>query len=106
MPTTATQLSDAQRQMFRKDGYLILRNTFSSDRVQSLVDAVDRWLNRALAGEFTKPTEWIDREHRIPRVVYNMLHPENMILLLASGLMPRSSQPSKRFSKHRFAVAG
>ena len=80
MPTTATQLSDAQRQMFRKDGYLILRNTFSSDRVQSLVDAVDRWLNRALAGEFTKPTEWIDREHRIPRVVYNMLHPENMIL--------------------------
>lgn len=60
MPTTATQLSDAQRQMFRKDGYLILRNTFSSDRVQSLVDAVDRWLNRALAGEFTKPTEWIE----------------------------------------------
>ncbi|MBI1922636.1 phytanoyl-CoA dioxygenase family protein [Candidatus Poribacteria bacterium] len=65
-----------QRQIFQEQGYLIIRNAFSTDRVQLLADAVNRFLDRALAGEFTVPLKWVDKERRIPARVGNLLTPE------------------------------
>ena len=69
-------ITKAQRQRFREQGYLIIQDVFSAKRIQSLVDAVEGWLDKALAGKLTKPVKWTDRERRIPALVHNMLCPD------------------------------
>lgn len=59
---------------YHHEGYVILRGTFSNERVKSLVAAVNRIMDRALAGK----TEigWIDRDKRLPGRLAHLLKPD------------------------------
>ncbi|MBI2193549.1 MAG: phytanoyl-CoA dioxygenase family protein [Planctomycetes bacterium] len=59
---------------YHEQGYLILRGAFTKKRVKSLVDAVNRLIDRALAGEVA--INWINREQRLPARISNLLHPD------------------------------
>lgn len=67
-------LSQKDLDAYHKQGYLILRGAFSPQRVQSLVEAVNRLIDRALAGECE--IRWIDRSARLPNRMGHMLHPD------------------------------
>ncbi len=54
-------------------GYLILRKAFSPERIRSLREAVERLMDRALAG--TCEIRWIDRAQRLPQRTGHLLHP-------------------------------
>ena len=69
-------ITDEHRKTLRKKGYLIIRQAFDAKCVQSLVDAVEQFLEKARAGEFKKPLKWVDEERRIPVSVNNMLTPD------------------------------
>ena len=71
-----SRITSEQRQTFREQGYLILPNALSTDRVQWLIDAVNRFLDRAIAGQFSEPFKWVDEALRIPARVSNLLTPE------------------------------
>lgn len=68
------QIGQAELDAFNTQGYVILRGAFTKKRVQSLVDAVNRLLDRALAGEVEVP--WINKEQRVPGRLERLLHPE------------------------------
>ncbi len=69
-------ITNEHRQTLRKKGYLIIRQAFDAKCVQSLVDAVEQFLEKARAGEFKRPLKWVDEERRIPVSVNNMLTPD------------------------------
>lgn len=65
---TAEQLAD-----YRREGYIVLRQAFSPTRIQALRDAVNRLIDRALAGGIEIP--FIDRERRIINRTGDLLLP-------------------------------
>ena len=71
MPTTITP-SDLET--YHDQGYLILRQTFSPARIQSLLDAVNHWMDRGLAGACE--IDWIDAEQRLPKRTSHLLRPD------------------------------
>ncbi len=84
MNQATVQLSQAQRKAYREQGYLIFRAAYGTDRVQSLIDAVERLIDRALAGECE--IRWIDRERRLPNRIGHMLHPDKYDAAFAEWL--------------------
>ena len=55
-------------------GYLVIHNAFSKNRIQSLLAAVNRLIDRALAGDCE--IGWIDKGKRLPARVGHLLHPD------------------------------
>jgi len=53
-------------------GYLVVHNAFTANRIQSLLAAVDRLIDRALAGDCE--IGWIDKDSRLPARVGHLLH--------------------------------
>lgn len=74
MSTTTVTLSDAQRRAYREEGYLIFRSAYDANRVQLVIDGVERLIERALAGACE--IGWIDRERRLPNRIGHTLHPD------------------------------
>ena len=68
-PITAAGLDS-----YHNQGYLIVRRAFSPERVQSLLDAVNLLLDRALAGKCE--VRWIDENRRLPQRISSTLHPD------------------------------
>ena len=68
-PITAAGLGS-----YHSQGYLIVRRAFSPERVQSLLDAVNLLLDRALAGKCE--IRWIDENRRLPQRISSTLHPD------------------------------
>ncbi|MCH8289873.1 hypothetical protein IH992_02045 [Candidatus Poribacteria bacterium] len=66
-------ITDEHRKTLQK---IIIRQAFDAKCVQSLVDAVEQFLEKARAGEFKRPLKWVDEERRIPVSVNNMLTPD------------------------------
>ena len=56
-------ISTADLLHYHDQGFLILRQAFTTDRMTSLRDALERLMDRALAGEVE--IGWIDREKRL-----------------------------------------
>ncbi len=69
-----TSITATDLDTYRDQGYLIVRRAFSPERVQSLLDAVNRLLDRALAGECE--IRWIDAKRRLPQRTGSMLLPD------------------------------
>ena len=70
-----SQVSQAQKQDYAEQGYLIIRGAFDAARIRSLVDAVDRLIDRALDGKVA--LEWIgDSKQRMPERITGMLLPD------------------------------
>ncbi|MSR83586.1 MAG: hypothetical protein EXS58_11800 [Candidatus Latescibacteria bacterium] len=67
-------LTPAERSAFDEQGYLILRQVFSPQRVQALRGAVEGLMERALAGRCE--VRWLDRERGIPDRISHLLHPD------------------------------
>ena len=84
MRTVSVKLSKAQHQAYREEGYSIFRAAYDAGRVQSLVDAVERLMDRVLAGECE--IRWLDRERRLPNRISHMLHPDKYDCAFAAWL--------------------
>ena len=56
------QITRSDLSFYAQQGYLIIRRAFSQARIQSLIDAVERLMDRALAGECE--IGWIDRDRQ------------------------------------------
>jgi nicotinamide N-methyltransferase len=70
-----SSFSTVDRKHYDEQGYLIIRNAFSKQRIKSLIDAVERLIDRALAGQATIP--WIgDPKNRTPDRLFGLLNPE------------------------------
>ncbi|MCZ6635194.1 MAG: phytanoyl-CoA dioxygenase family protein [bacterium] len=67
-------LGDLDLINYHQQGYLILREAFTSERIQALLDAVNRLIDRALSGN--PELRWMDRENRLPARTGHLLHPE------------------------------
>src|SRR5947207_14871774 len=68
-------ISVAERKQYETQGFLIVRQAFSAARIQSLVEAIDRLIDRALAGQLTIP--WIgDPQNRTPERLSGLLNPD------------------------------
>ncbi len=67
-------ITPAERSAFDDQGYVILRQVFSPQRVQALRGAVEGLVERALAGQCE--VRWIDRERGIPERTSHLLHPD------------------------------
>jgi ectoine hydroxylase-related dioxygenase (phytanoyl-CoA dioxygenase family) len=59
---------------YHKEGYLILHQAFSPLRIKALKEAVDRLLDKALAGECE--IRWVDQEQRLPQRTGHLLLPD------------------------------
>lgn len=70
------RLTEDQRQHWEREGYVIVRNAVDDDLVQALVAAIERIIDRALAGEFGDSVRWIHEEHRLPHFLSNLLAPD------------------------------
>lgn len=66
--------SPADGAHFDEQGFVILRRAFAPERVRELRQAVERLLDRALAGQVEVP--WIDRQGRVPARLSHLLHPD------------------------------
>ena len=56
MLTTPTE---EQRRAFEQQGYVVLRETIDDELLESAVGAIERLLDRGLAGEFGGDIRWI-----------------------------------------------
>lgn len=72
MPAHVPTAADLQR--YHDEGYILLRNAFTKQRIQSMVDGLNRLMDRAIAGEVQ--IGWIDRDKRLPARIGHMLHPD------------------------------
>ena len=71
-----TQVSITQNDvdLYNGLGYLVVRNAFTENRIQSLLAAVDRLIDRALAGDCE--IGWINKDSRLPARVGHLLYPD------------------------------
>jgi len=67
-------LSKKDLVQYEEDGYLIIREAFSPERVKALRMAVISMIDRGIAGECE--LKWIDRDNRLPARTEHMLHPD------------------------------
>ncbi len=67
-------LTRADLEPFNAQGYLVLRQVFAPQRVRELRAAVERLLDRALAGQVQ--LSWIDQQGRVPNRISHLLHPD------------------------------
>jgi hypothetical protein len=67
-------IGPAEQRSYDEQGYVILRGAFSKQRIASLVDAVNRVMDAALAGKCQ--IAWIDQGQRLPNRISNLLAPE------------------------------
>ena len=72
MPTRVPTADDLRT--YNDTGYIILRQAFSPQRIKAMVDALNRLIDRALAGDVEMG--WLDREQRLPARISHMLHPD------------------------------
>lgn len=68
--------TDEQRRHFEEQGYLVVRNAVDGAMIESMVDAFERIIDRALDGEFEDSFRWIDRRQRLPDCVNDLLTPQ------------------------------
>jgi len=69
------QITNSQRQGYASQGYLILRGAFDKTRIQSLRDAIERLIDRALDGKVKIP--WIgEPKNRTPERLGHLLNPD------------------------------
>ena len=80
----AHTITPAERAAFDGQGYLILRQVFSPQRVQALRGAVEQLVARAQEGQVEIP--WIDRERGIPERISHLLHPDKFDPVYAEWL--------------------
>lgn len=55
-------------------GYLVIHNAFTESRIQSLLAAINRLIDRALSGNCE--IGWIDKTKRLPARIGHLLHPD------------------------------
>ena len=67
-------LSAEQLEGYKREGFVILRQVFSPERIAKLTAAIERLLDRALAGEVE--IRWIDSEQRLPNRTGHLLNPD------------------------------
>ncbi|MBT4611995.1 MAG: hypothetical protein HOC05_18270, partial [Gemmatimonadetes bacterium] len=77
-------ISDADLQHYHDQGYLIRRQVFTAARMTSLRDAMERLMDRALAGEVE--IGWIDREQRLLQRTGQLFAPEKYDAAYAAWL--------------------
>ena len=78
------QLTPSQHQFYLEEGYLIFRQAYNLNRVQSLLAGLERLLDRALST--TGKIRWIDPQRRLPNRIGHMLHPDKYDLAFADWL--------------------
>jgi len=69
------QITRSDLAFYAQQGYIVLRKAFSQARIQSLIDAIERLMDRALAGECE--IGWIDRDGRLLQRTGGLLSPDN-----------------------------
>ena len=67
-------ITQSDLSFYTQQGYLIIRSAFSQARIQSLIDAVERLMDRALADECE--IGWIDRDARLLQRTGSLLSPD------------------------------
>src|ERR1051326_5000971 len=78
-------ISAAERRQYEAQGFLIVRQAFGAARIQSLVDAIERLIDRAQAGQTKIP--WIgDPKNRTPERLSNLLNPDRYDAAYANWL--------------------
>jgi len=70
----ARNLTPDERVAFDTQGYVILRQAFSAQRVEALRTGVERLVARARAGQVE--LRWIDQERGFPERISHLLHPD------------------------------
>ena len=68
--------TEQQRRQFEEQGFLVVRNVIDDTLIGSMVDAVERIIDRALDGEFENAFRWVDRDQRVPDFVNDLLTPQ------------------------------
>ena len=68
------QLTPSQHESYLEEGYLIFRQAYDLNRVQSLLAGLERLLDQALST--TGKIRWIDPQRRLPKRIDHMLHPD------------------------------
>ncbi|NNF00562.1 MAG: hypothetical protein HKN25_16205, partial [Pyrinomonadaceae bacterium] len=65
-----------QNTEFRQKGYVVVRDAVPGEIIQSVSEAVNKIVDRAVAGEFTDPPfKWLDEAARIPYWMNDLLTP-------------------------------
>ncbi len=70
---TPRTITEQDKEIYAEEGFLILRQAFWISRIESLLEGVERMIDKGLAGECE--LGWIDRERRLPSRTGHMLHP-------------------------------
>lgn len=89
-----------ERLRWEEQGYLVVRGALDDALVGSMVDAIERIMDRAQRGEFGDSFRWIDRENRVPDFVNDLLTPckydpafgalfDSVVLPYTEGLLGR-----------------
>jgi len=68
------QITQTDLDFYEEQGYLILRGAFSPARIQSLIGAIERLMDRALAGQCE--IGWIDQNRRLLQRTGGLLSPD------------------------------
>ena len=84
MNSLSFQLTPSQHQFYLEADYLIFRQAYDLNRVQSLLAGLERLLDRALST--TGKIRWIDPQRRLPNRIGHMLHPDKYDLAFADWL--------------------
>ena len=66
-------ISEKDKETYAEQGFLILRQAFAKTRIDALLEAVERLIDKGLAGDCE--IRWIDRERRQPARTSHLLHP-------------------------------
>ena len=67
-------ISEKDRESYRSQGFLVLRQAFSQARIEALLEGIERLIDKGLAGDCE--LGWIDRERRLPARTGHLLHPD------------------------------
>jgi len=67
-------ISQKDKETYAAQGFLILRCAFAQTRIAALLEAVERLIDKGLAGECA--LGWIDREGRLPSRTGHLLNPD------------------------------
>ena len=69
-----TVISEKDQETYAGQGFLVLRRAFAKTRIEALLAAVERLIDKGLAGECE--LGWIDRDRRLPSRTSHLLNPD------------------------------
>ena len=67
-------ISEKDKKAYTEQGFLILRQAFAQTRIETLLEGIERLIDKGLAGECE--LGWIDRERRLPSRTGHLLNPD------------------------------